>query len=264
MFAPYTRKWKLTVDGEPIHAHSSDLLPVLRNGNPAMLKIARTAEERRGNMLMAWWDGNGSARVLEHDGPALLMERATGQVSLAEMAKSARDDEATRILCQVTARLHSHGGGCSIEVEPLSTWFSELLAASAAGAVIGAAASTAADLLASQIDIVVLHGDIHHGNVLDFGTDGWRVIDPKGLRGERTFDFANMLRNPDFQTATALGRFRRQASLIASEAGLDRERLIKWVMAFAGLSAAWHLDKGDHPQLDLAILEIAGTELAAL
>ena len=39
-------------------------------------------------------------------------------------------------------------------------------------------------LLALPQDVGVLHGDLHHGNVLDFG-DGWRAIDPKGLVGER-------------------------------------------------------------------------------
>jgi aminoglycoside/hydroxyurea antibiotic resistance kinase len=42
----------------------------------------------------------------------------------------------------------------------------------------------------------VLHGDLHHGNVLDFGLRGWLAIDPKGLLGERGFDFANIFTNP--------------------------------------------------------------------
>ena len=34
-------------------------------------------------------------------------------------------------------------------------------------------------------EIGVLHGDIHHGNILDFGARGWLAIDPKRLQGER-------------------------------------------------------------------------------
>lgn len=229
-----------------------------------MLKLARTFEERRGNLLMAWWDGTGAAPILEHDGPALLMERATGKCSLAEMARSSRDDEATGIICGVAARLHSHGATPPAELVPLSTWFRELLTGSPAGAFLNAAASTAAELLATQSNAVVLHGDLHHDNVLDFGSGGWRAIDPKGLHGERTFDFVNILRNPDFETATAPGRFARQATVIADEAGLDRQRLIRWFAAFSGLSAAWHLADGDHPELDLAMLEIVKAELGGL
>jgi streptomycin 6-kinase len=46
---------------------------------------------------MAWWNGDGAARVLAHEGDALLMERATGDASLAETARGGRDDDASRI-----------------------------------------------------------------------------------------------------------------------------------------------------------------------
>lgn len=264
MFDRYLRRWQLTADGEPVHTHSSDLLPVLRRGRPAMLKIARISEEQRGNLLMRWWDGSGTAPILEHDGAALLMERAAGQSSLAEWARSSRDDDATRIICNVAAGLHSHAAAPPPEAVPLSAWFAKLVDGSASGGLLAITASTAAGLLATQRDVVVLHGDLHHGNVLDFGDGGWRAIDPKGLQGERAFDFVNILRNPDFETATAPGRFARQAAVIAGEAGLDRERLIRWVAAFSGLSAAWHLAEGDDPKLDRAMLEIATVELDGL
>jgi streptomycin 6-kinase len=51
-------------------------------------------------------------------------------------------------------------------------------------------------LLAEPREVGVLHGDLHHGNVLDFGVRGWLAIDPKGLLGERGFDFANIFTNP--------------------------------------------------------------------
>lgn len=52
---------------------------------------------------------------------------------------------------------------------------------------------------------MVLHGDVHHGNVLNFGARGWLAIDPRGLVGERAFDHANLLCNPDVATAAASG-----------------------------------------------------------
>ena len=264
MFDPHMERWQLVVDGEPIHTHSSNLRPVLLRGQPAMLKIARTCEEQRGNLLMAWWDGNGSANVLEHDGAALLMERATGNCSLAEFARGFRDDEATRIICSVAARLHSHAAPPPAEAVPLATWFRELLDGCGRRDVLAAAASTAAELLATQRDVVVLHGDLHHGNVLDFAGGGWRAIDPKGLLGEHAFDLVNMLRNPDLGTAAAPGRLARQVSVIAHESGIERERLIRWLVAFSGLSAAWHLAEGDDPKPDLAMIEIARAELGGL
>jgi Aminoglycoside/hydroxyurea antibiotic resistance kinase len=40
-------------------------------------------------------------------------------------------------------------------------------------------------LAATQRDVAVLHGDMHHENVLKFSSRGWPAIDPKGLVGER-------------------------------------------------------------------------------
>ena len=104
-------------------------------------------------------------------------------------------------------------------------------------------------------------GDIHHGNVLDAGARGWLAIDPKGLLGERTFDFVNILRNPDAATALAPGRFDRQVDLLADTAALDRQRLLKWTLAFAGLSASWHLADGEPADLDLAVAGLAAAAL---
>ena len=68
------------------------------------------------------------------------------------------------------------------------------------------AENVAAELLASPRDVTVLHGDIHHGNILDFGARGWLAVDPKGLVGERGLDYANLFCNPDTATATGPGR----------------------------------------------------------
>jgi streptomycin 6-kinase len=262
MFDAHLARWGLTPDGAPILAASSRLLPVRRDGAPAMLKVARVDEERAGAGLMVWWDGEGAARVLAHEGDALLLERALGTGSLAEMARGGRDDEASRILCAAAARLHAPRDGCPPELVPLSRWFQALAPAAAAhGGILARADATARALLAEPRDVTVLHGDIHHGNVLDFGARGWLAIDPKGLVGERGFDFANLFCNPDRATATATGRLARQVEVVAVAAGLERGRLLRWILAFAGLSAAWSLEDGDEPTLALAVAELASAEL---
>ena len=181
-----------------------------------MLKIATEAEEQRGSDLMIWWDGDGAARVLGRDGNALLLERSTGAQSLTEMAGSGNDDEASRILCAVAARLHARRDLPPPQLVPLPRWFEALApAAQTHGGVLRLASKTAHDLLRTPQDSVALHGDIHHANVLDFGPRGLLAIDPKGLIGERGFDFANIFCNPDFETATQPGRLARQATIVA-------------------------------------------------
>ena len=264
MFENYLDRWRLDPDGEPITTATSRLLPVRRDGAPAMLKVATEPEERRGADTMTWWDGDGAAHVLAHEGDSLLMERAEGSSSLQKMALSGRDDEATRIMCQVAAKLHApRMRPLPSSLVPLPEWFAALEPGAARHrGILEQAAATARHLFAEPRDIVVLHGDIHHGNILDFESRGWLAIDPKGLLGERTFDFVNILRNPDAQVALTPGRFSRQVTVMADTAGLDRMRLLQWTLAFTGLSAAWILGDGDKPDLDLAVGELAAMELA--
>lgn len=262
LFNDYLLRWGLTPDGEPIITHSSRLLPVRTGSVPAMLKIAVEAEEKWGAALMVWWAGEGAVRVLAHEGNVLLLERATGEGSLVEMARHGQDDEASRIICAVATKLHSPRASPPPSLLPLSHWFRELNpAALKYGGILGLAAATAAELLAKPQDIVVLHGDIHHGNILDAGPRGWLAIDPKRLLGERGFDFANIFCNPDLDTVTAPGRLARQIKVVAEAAGLERARLLKWVLAYAGLSAAWTLGEGETPTLALAVAELAALEL---
>jgi streptomycin 6-kinase len=263
MFDDHCTRWGLMPDGEPITTHSSRLLPVRHHGAPAMLKIAIEGEEQRGAALMAWWGGEGAARVLAHEGNALLLERAMGEGSLVEMARTGRDDEASRIICKAASRLHMPKDRPFPEPIPLSRWFQALepVAAKHEG-ILRRAATTARELLEAPQDISVLHGDIHHDNILDFGPRGWLAIDPKCLVGERGFDFANIFCNPDPEMVTAPGCLARQVIIVADAACLERKRLLKWVLAFAGLSAAWTVQDGENPELPLTVAELAAAELA--
>jgi streptomycin 6-kinase len=260
MFEVHLAEWDLVADGEPVRTHSSDLLPVLRNGEAAMLKITRFDEEKRGNRLMAWWNGDGAARVLASRDGAVLLERASGG-SLAELSRNGSDDEATRIICAVAGRLHRVPPADPPDLVPLARWFRDLDEAAGRGGIFARAAATARALLADPLDDVVLHGDIHHGNVLDFGERGWLAIDPKGLRGERGFDHANLFCNPDDGIATDQATFRRRLSVVAAAAGLERRRLARWVLAWVGLSILWPPFDAGRTAPVLRLSELAAAEI---
>ena len=268
LFLPHLEQWGLVPDGAPILTLNSRLLPVRRRGQAAMLKLF-SEEERVGGDLMAWWAGDGAAAVLAHDDAAVLLERAEGTASLADMAREGRDDEACRILCAVAARLHAPRDTPVPSLTGLPERFYSLMAAAPAGpAVLAHCADTARSLLAAPREMGVLHGDLHHENVLDFGPSGWRAIDPKGLIGERGFDFTALFRNPDgtdlsYPVAVIPERFRRRVDVVAEAAGLERDRLLRWVLASAGLSAAWSLEDGMSPDVALTVAELATALLDA-
>ena len=131
MFEIYLEKWGLTPDGETFATRSSSFLPVRRSGVPAMLKIALSEEERRGGALMSLWNGEGAARVLARDGTAILLERAESGRSLATLARSGQDDEASRLICAIVAKLHAVRIETPERLCPLSQWFQELEPAAA-------------------------------------------------------------------------------------------------------------------------------------
>jgi streptomycin 6-kinase len=262
-FAPWLDRWGLTPDGEPFQTHYNKnwLIPVRQGDAPAILKIATSEHEHAGAALMAWLAGDGAARVLALEGDALLLERLPARRSLAAMARAGADDEAMRIICDVGDRLHApRGAPLPKHLIPLRSWFRALAPAAAAnGGIFDVSLASAEALLADPRDVCLLHGDLHHENVLDGGERGWLVIDPKGLLGERAYEYATTLCNPDAEMALSPGRLARQLGVIAEAARLDRARLLRWTLAHAGVSAAWCIHDGFDPAPALALAEIANS-----
>jgi streptomycin 6-kinase len=262
--APWCERWGLTPDGGAFSTPytRSLLMPVRQGGRAAMLKVAGGPEEVRGASLMAWWAGEGAAPVLAHEGPAILLARAADPEALPRLAFEGGDDAATEILCAAIAALHrARDRPPPAGLAPLERWFRALREAGGSGrATFARAWEIAADLLASPRDPVVLHGDVTHANVLDFGEAGWLAIDPKGLVGERGYDYANIFRSPTLSLVTP-GQLARRLDLISRLAGLERDRLLRWVIAHGALSAAWTAEEGLHPGRSLAFVKLALAEL---
>jgi len=127
--------------------------------------------------------------------------------------------------------------------------------------------SLASALLAPQIEVRPLHGDLHHDNVLDGGARGWLAIDPKRLLGDRAFDYTVLFCNPDLcgpgiHVATQPAIFDRRVDQVSALAGLERTRLLRWIAASAGLSAVWFLEDGCNADVDLAVAAMALRQLA--
>jgi streptomycin 6-kinase len=269
-FEPYLSEWKLEVAGESFHTHSSDLLPVRHQGRAALLKLPHADEERQAGQLMDWWQGHGAAEVYAFDqaSGAIVLERLASEPSLKEMAMDGRDDEAMRILCQAAGKLHSKPAHDLPPLFTLERWFRALAPMAARyGGILQEGATLAERLLADQRELVALHGDLHHENLLWSEQRGWLAIDPKGLYGERSFDYANLLRDPDFELAAQPRRFAQQSWLIAQAAGLDHRRLLEWALAITCLSAAWYLEEGNPSRdrdKDLIFAHLAAIELEKL
>lgn len=272
LFDTYLQRWSAQAAGKPFVTPTSDLLPVSLTGKleglPAMIKITQDPDERIGGQVLQWWDGDGAARVYacDPDSGALLMERAAGSKHLLRMALEGEDEAATTYICHTLHQLHSNRPSVPPEkLLPLMDFFRSLAPmAQQEGGLMAECAMVANELLRDQREQVVLHGDAHHSNILDFGQRGWLAIDPKRVTGERYYDYVNVLCNPDLKTCTDPARFARQLAVVIDVAGLERQRLLKWVMAHAALSAAWFLEDGLRTQAneELAVAYLAQQALA--
>lgn len=271
-FLPWLARWSLEPAGEPIRTHASQLLPVLHAGQPAMLKLAEFEDERLGYLPLDYWAGDGAARLLarSENGEAMLIERATGRRSLAALARSGAtgDDEATAILCDAIAALQKPRGPAPSGLIPLDVWFKDLFPmVQQRGGILARAAAAANDLLPAQREILPLHADLHHDNVLDFEARGWLAIDPKCVIGDRAFEYTILFCDPDLAdpeppVATVSDRFERRLEIVLAKSGLERERLLKWILAWCGLSTAWFLE--DEDPLSQINLAVAGRAIVAL
>ena len=211
---------------------------------------------------MRWWNGQGAVKVIRWEADALLMERAKGARSLIQMSENNQDDEASQIICNTAKKLHSQQMiGTIPEFIPLEIWFRNLEVAANDNHFLRNSFIVARELLANPLEIVPLHGDLHHGNILDSQHKGWLAIDPKGLLGDRAYDFANIFFNPNDKIACFPGRLKRQAMIVAESAGLGFELLMKWIAAYGGLSAAWLIEEEKDPAANIAILEMVMSEL---
>ena len=242
-FEPWLTRWRLEADGAPFASKWSQLLPVRREGRAMMLKAHMAEQEVLGSAFLQAYQGRGAVRVHEREADAVLMERATGPRNLVTIARETGEPAAFRILCDQLAVLHAVAEPCGSAPIPMELWFSALpLTADRSGGIYAKAAGLVARLLATTDKAFLLHGDLHHGNLLDSGQRGWLAIDPKGLIGDPTYDYAIMLclnpAAPEDGPAKAADVARR-ARVVAAMASLSTPRLVAWTTCLCALYSAW-------------------------
>ena len=227
----------LQLDGDPFRSRSSLVCLVTHEGGPAFLKVTNQPEELVGVRALEQWDGNGAVRVLVRDGNAIVAERA-GQ-TLRSLVTD--DASATQVLCDAAHHLHTNSPKDLDDFPTLQTWFSSLFGDTTPR--FDQVRVIADRLLEHTTPPVLLHGDLHHENVLNGGDRGWLAIDPKGIRGAREFDFCNIFTN--WTPQEAIGHFDARLDLVARVASIDQTDLLRWIASWSALSGIWHLEDGD-------------------
>ena len=257
-------KWGMVVDNT-LETESS-VIAFGRRGRgahesqPVVLKVIKQqGDEWRSGEILHAFDGNGVARVYEHVPGAVLLERLRPGNSLAEIALSGRDEEATDILAgviqQMSMQMSSSGrqtSTASATVVTVWDWAKAFERYTATGndqvpkQLVESAHRLYSSLCASQREPRLLHGDLHHYNVLFDSERGWLAIDPKGVVGEVEYEIGAILRNPIERPELFTSRvtIERRTKRFTEKLGLDHERVLDWAFAQAVLSAIWSIEDG--------------------
>jgi streptomycin 6-kinase len=105
----------------------------------------------------------------------------------------------------------------------------------------------------------LLHGDLHHYNVLRDEERGWLAIDPKGVFGEMEYEVGASLRNPYERPElfTDPSVIERRVNCFARVLHLDASRILAWAFAQAVLAAIWVVEDGGPIPLAHAWLVLA-------
>lgn len=244
-------RWSLAADG-PVHeSQSGCVAPVRRAGAPCVVKISSPqSDEGNAAAALAHFGGRGAVRLLDHAGPAMLLERLAPGTALTKKVVAGDDDGATAILCNVMQALQR--GPCPVggfpTVEDWAESFDDYHRSDGplAASLVARAATIYRDLCRSQGERVLLHGDLHHDNVLHDARRGWLAVDPKGVVGERAYETGALLRNPAGHPArfAAPAIVDRRARILCERLGLDRARVLGWCFAQAVLAAIWAVEDG--------------------
>jgi streptomycin 6-kinase len=256
--------WGVTV--ERTFETASSVLAFGRRGNEAVVvKIVRGgADEGSVGRVLEELDGHGTVRVYAHLPGAALMERLRPATPLVALCRRSEDAAATDILADIVDAMA--GTRARIESFPAVAEWGESLQAYVKNwdgqipkDLVERAAECYAALCASQAGVRLLHGDLHHYNVLLDSRRGWLAVDPKGVVGELEYELGASLRNPyealdEFAAPNVIERRVRQYE---ARLGVDPGRVMGWAFSQAVLAGVWEIQDGSATPAGSPFLRLA-------
>jgi streptomycin 6-kinase len=251
------RRWGTILTGSVRESPTGRVCFGRRGETDVVLKVPNPdSDETNAFTALLHFGGSGAVRVLEHDSGAMLLDRAMPGQHLTDLVVAGRDDEATAVLCDVVAALHRPDLADDVadRFPGIEDWGSELVSYRNDTGIIPVslverAIAVFAELAGSQGPRRLLHGDLHHDNILYDDRRGWFAIDPKGVVGESAYEIGAALRNPTSDPARFAVRaiIERRIAIVRERLGFDPQRVLRWAFAQGVLSAVWRVADGRDP-----------------
>ena len=258
------KKWHLT-DLKPLTKRSfSTLYQATRTLDqmPVILKFGRDVKSiGREALALRTYNARGAAKLYDVDEQkcALLLELLSPGTDLKELFPP-QDDQAIQITSQVIKELHSAPVPDKSSLPTLKDWWGEFSCSShIPPSMLEEAKTLSTMLIASTQNTVLLHGDLHHENILKSEARGYLAIDPKGIIGDAAYEVVPFLCNPlpEILHHHALSTlWKNRTRSFASLLGIAENRLRIFCFVHAVASAGWAIEDKQDPKPWLKLAEI--------
>src|SRR5262249_40710442 len=271
LIADCAQRWSLTLL-PPYPLSFNYVAPAIRaHGTPVVFKAGMHEDTQTEIGALRHCDGHGMVQLVEADRErgVFVLERLAPGVSLVGMED---DERATAIAAEVMRELW-RGPAAALPAGDsfpnITDWIAGMQRMRGHfGGTTGPFPlalgeqdeALVEELLASHAAPVLLHGDLHHDNILSAQRAPWLAIDPKGVVGEPAYEVGALLRNwlptllamPDPARVMA-----RRVDQLAEALGIERYRIRGWGLAQAVLSAWWTIeDEGSGWEPTIACAEL--------
>lgn len=237
------------------------------SGEPVALKIGVPHPELFTEMeALRLYAGRKAARLLDADRDlgAILMQRMLPGTMLWQLGDNRRETQiAASIVAELTAPVPSKHDlptfarwierafhSTRTEWDPEERMPRDLLVR----------AEQAFAEITRDFDDVLLHGDLHHENILLDERDGWLAIDPKGVIGPRCLEVGRYLQNQlpgDLPLETRIAMIHERISIFSTALDYPPRTIVAAFLIDAVLSHCWSFEDGElsdnwHHSIDLA------------
>lgn len=220
-----------------------------KDNHPVIIKFCFPGSENNNEIeALHLMQGDGMIRLLEHDKEhgLLLLEQCQPGETLASVTN---DLKATRIAANVIKNIQKPISE-PLDFPTTQDWFRRLeskiiLPPKFKTQHIDKAKCLAYALHNQSRKLVLLHGDLHHFNILSAQRQPWLAIDPKGVIGPPEYECGAFLRNPIPQVGTQAGLKKiltKRIEVFAEMLEFDKQIILSWAYSQAILASVWCLD----------------------
>lgn len=257
LLAECAQRWELTV-GAPFSLSYNYVAPAERaDGSAVVVKVGYPNRELWNEIdALRLYNGDGMVQLADFDREkgVLLLER----LQPGEMLSTLADDEAATAVGAAVMKKLWRPVPANHAFPTVADWAKGLQRHRACfnGGVgplpkrlFEKAERLFQELPATDAPPMLLHGDLHHFNILRAQRQPWLAIDPKGLIGDPGYEVGAFLYNPmpDLATRPDLdGLLQRRVEQLAEHLNFSKEQVRGWGIAQAVLSACWSIEDEGH------------------